>query len=94
MRTSLLAMLIAFGATTVAMPAIAAYKIRPAAERHMSQKSPHMMAHHQMHADRGIKTRNSGASGYVAHQERPGASASPPGRRGTTTGSTAGTGER
>jgi hypothetical protein len=44
----------------------------------------------QREADKGVKTRNSGESGYVADQDRPGASAHPPGRPESeqTTGST------
>jgi hypothetical protein len=34
----------------------------------------------QRDADKGAKTRNSGESGYVADQDKPGASAHPPGR--------------
>jgi hypothetical protein len=45
----------------------------------------------QMQREEGIKTRNSGESGCVADEEKPGASAHPPGRPGTTTGSTSGT---
>jgi hypothetical protein len=43
----------------------------------------------QRDADKGIKTRNSGQSGYVADQDKPGASAHPPGQPGSeqTTGS-------
>ncbi|MBH5398017.1 hypothetical protein HZZ13_09465 [Bradyrhizobium sp. CNPSo 4010] len=43
----------------------------------------------QRDADKGIKTRNSGESGYVADQDKPAASANPPGRPGSgqTTGS-------
>jgi hypothetical protein len=43
----------------------------------------------QREADKGAKTRNSGASGYVADQDKPGASAHPPGQPGSeqTTGS-------
>jgi hypothetical protein len=33
----------------------------------------------QRKADKGIKTRNSGESGYVGDQDKPGASAHPPG---------------
>jgi Spy/CpxP family protein refolding chaperone len=33
----------------------------------------------QRDADKGIKTRNSGESGYVGEQDKPGASAHPPG---------------
>ena len=48
----------------------------------------------QRDADKGVKTRNSGASGYVADQDKPGASAHPPGRPGSeqTTGSSSQTG--
>jgi hypothetical protein len=44
----------------------------------------------QRDADKGIKTRNSGESGYVTDQDKPGASAHPPGRPESeqTTGST------
>jgi hypothetical protein len=34
----------------------------------------------QRNADKGVKTRNSGESGYVADQDKPGASAHPPGQ--------------
>jgi len=48
----------------------------------------------QRDADKGAKTRNSGESGYVADQDKPGASAHPPGRPESqqTTGSTSQTG--
>ncbi|WP_377827388.1 hypothetical protein ACFKHW_20670 [Bradyrhizobium lupini] len=46
----------------------------------------------QTEADKGIKTRNSGESGYVANQDKPGAASHAPGETtstaGTTTGST------
>jgi hypothetical protein len=50
----------------------------------------------QQDSDKGIKTRNSGESGYVADQDKPGASAHPPGQPDssssqTTTGSSGGT---
>jgi Ni/Co efflux regulator RcnB len=40
----------------------------------------------QREADKGVKTRNSGESGYVADQDKPGASAHPPGQPDVTTG--------
>jgi hypothetical protein len=48
----------------------------------------------QRDADKGIKTRNSGQSGLVADQDKPGASAHPPGRPESeqTTGSGSQTG--
>ena len=42
----------------------------------------------QSEADKGAKTRNSGESGYVGDQQRPGAAATPPGRPDAPTGST------
>jgi hypothetical protein len=42
----------------------------------------------QNEADKGAKTRNSGESGYVGDQDRPGAAATPPGRPGAAAGST------
>ncbi|MHC2334415.1 hypothetical protein ACVIW0_003704 [Bradyrhizobium sp. USDA 4454] len=42
----------------------------------------------QNEADKGAKTRNSGESGYVGDQQRPGAATTPPGRPDATTGST------
>jgi Ni/Co efflux regulator RcnB len=46
----------------------------------------------QRDADKGTKTRNSGESGFVADQDKSGASAHPPGQPGTdqTTGSSSG----
>jgi hypothetical protein len=45
----------------------------------------------QREADKGVKTRNSGESGYVADQDKPGASAHPPGQPNEqTTGSSSG----
>jgi Ni/Co efflux regulator RcnB len=38
----------------------------------------------QREADKGVKTLNSGASGYVGNQDKPGASAHPPGEPLTT----------
>ncbi|MCP3398971.1 MULTISPECIES: hypothetical protein [unclassified Bradyrhizobium] len=48
----------------------------------------------QRDAAKGVKTRNSGASGYVTDQEKPAASAHPPGQPGSeqTTGSSIQTG--
>jgi hypothetical protein len=41
----------------------------------------------QRESDKGVKTRNSGESGYVADQDKPGSSAHPPGQPERTTGS-------
>ena len=41
----------------------------------------------QSEADKGVKTRNSGESGYVGDQANPGASATPPGRPGSASNS-------
>jgi hypothetical protein len=82
-RTLILTATAAFG-IAIAAPALAQH----------STPSQQMQAEKQMQeeADKGIKTRNSGESGFVGHQESPGASAHPPGRPDhgsgqTTTGS-------
>lgn len=80
MRTTIVAMLIAVG-ITCALPAVAQQQTAP---------NPKV----QEEADKGVKTRQSGESGYVGEQEKPGASAHPPGKTDTappTTGSTSGT---
>ena len=88
MRTPILAMTVAFG-TGIAVPALAQQSPSPGQQMQPSQQM-------QEDADKGVKTRNSGESGYVADQERPGASAHPPGQPDstssqTTTGSSTGT---
>jgi hypothetical protein len=67
MRTSILAMIVAFG-TTIVVPALAQQQTGPS---------------QQEEADKGIKTRNSGESGYVSEQEKPGASSHAPGQPDT-----------
>ena len=65
MRTPMIAMLVAAG-TIIALPAMA------------QQPTPNPQM--QEEADKGIKTRQSGESGYVGEQEKPGATARPPGK--------------
>jgi hypothetical protein len=80
MRTSTFAMVIALG-SVIALPALAQQQTAP---------NPQM----QDEADKGAKTRQSGESGYVGEQEKPGASTHAPGRTGDSpaaTGSTSGT---
>jgi len=72
MRTSILAIIVAFG-TTIIVPALA-----------QQQTSPSQ----QEEADKGIKTRNSGESGYVSEQEKPGASSHAPGQPDTKSNQT------
>jgi len=79
MRIPLIAMLVA-GVTIIALPALA--QQQPAPDRQMQEE-----------ADKGVKTRQSGESGYVGEQEKPGASARPPGKTDSappTTGSATG----
>jgi hypothetical protein len=82
MRTTIVAMLFASG-TIIALPAQA------------QQTTPNsQMQQMQEEADKGVKTRQSGESGFVGEQEKPGASAHPPARTDTaprTTGSATGT---
>jgi hypothetical protein len=80
MRTTIVAMLVASGAV-IALPAPAQQQTAP---------NPQM----QEEADKGAKTRQSGESGYVGEQEKPGSSAHAPGRTDTappTTGTATGT---
>jgi hypothetical protein len=72
MRTSVFAIIMAFG-TVTAIPALAQQPAAPGQQMQPGQQS-------QEDADKGIKTRNSGESGYVADQEKPGAAAHPPGQ--------------
>lgn len=84
MRTLVLATA-AFG-IAIAAPALAQQSTAPS-QQMQSEKQM------QEEADKGIKTRNSGESGFVGQQENPAASGHPPGRPDTTTtGSGTGTG--
>ena len=81
MRTTIVAVLVASG-TMIALPALA------------QQQQPVPNPQMQEEADKGVKTRQSGESGYVGEQEKPGASARPPGKTDAvppTTGSAPGT---
>jgi len=81
-------MTIAFG-IAIAVPAQAQQSTAPGQQMQSDKQM-------QEEADKGIKTRNSGESGFVGQQEKSGASAHPPGRSdpssSQTTGSGAGTG--
>ena len=98
MRTSILAIIVVAG-SAVAFPATAQQQQAAPSEQTKDQiqrdadkaiKTTEPSEQMQRDADKGIKTRNSGESGYVADQDKPGASAHPPGRPETeqTTGST------
>ena len=76
MRISILATIFAFG-TAIALPAQAQQSTGSSSQQQM-----------QDDADKGIKTRNSGESGYVGEQERPGASSHVPGQPDTKSGQT------
>ena len=89
MRTSILATTAAFGIAIAVLPAQAQQSTAPGQQMQSDKQM-------QEEADKGIKTRDSGESGFVGQQETPGASAHPPGRPDssssqTTTGSGAGT---
>jgi hypothetical protein len=87
MRTSILAVLVAFG-TAITIPATA--QRQTGAQPQIGPDQQQM----QNDADKGVKTRNSGESRYVADQEKPRASAHPPGKpdsQQTTTSSGTGT---
>ncbi|WP_439396013.1 hypothetical protein ACRQ5Q_03310 [Bradyrhizobium sp. PMVTL-01] len=97
MRTAILALIvvagsaIAFQATAQQQKAAPSEQTREEMRRDVDQglKPDEPSEQMQRDADKGIKTRNSGESGYVADQDKPGASAHPPGRPGSeqTTGS-------
>lgn len=76
MRISILATIFAFG-TVIALPAQAQQSTGSSSQQQMQDE-----------ADKGIKTRNSGESGYVGEQERPGASSHVPGQPDTKSGQT------
>ena len=88
MRTSILATTAAIG-MAIAAPAQAQQSTAPGQQQIQSDKQM------QEEADKGIKTRDFGASGFVGQQQTPAASAHPPGRPdpsgSQTTGSSAGT---
>ena len=87
MRTSILATTAAIS-MAIAAPAQAQQSTAPGQQQIQSDKQM------QEEADKSIKTRNSGESGFVGQQETPAASAHPPGRPdpsgSQTTGSSAG----
>ena len=76
MRISILVTIFAFG-TVIALPAQAQQSTGSSSQQQMQDE-----------ADKGIKTRNSGESGYVGEQERPGASSHVPGQPDTKSGQT------
>ena len=88
MRTSILATTAAIG-MAIAAPAQAQQSTAPGQQQIQSDKQM------QEEADKGIKTRDSGASGFVGQQQTPAASAHPPGSPdpsgSQTTGSSPGT---
>jgi hypothetical protein len=101
MRTSIFAMIVVAGSAIV-FPAQAQQPQAAPSEQSRDQmrvnpdkgpKSSEPSEQMQRDADKGIKTRNSGESGYVADQDKPGASAHPPGRPEQTTGSTGSIGQ-
>jgi hypothetical protein len=85
MRTSILAATAVFG-IALAAPAQAQQPTAPGQQQIQSDKQM------QEEADKGIKTRNSGESGFVGQQESPGASAHPPGRPDASGNQTTGSG--
>jgi len=76
MRISVLAAIFAFG-TAIALPAQAQQSTGSSSQQQMQDE-----------ADKGIKTRNSGESGYVGEQQSPGASSHVPGQPDTKRGQT------
>jgi hypothetical protein len=102
MRTSILAMIAVIGSATAFQATAQQQQAAPSeqtpaqmhqgADKALKTSEPNEQM--QREADKGVKTRNSGQSGYVADQDKPGASAHPPGQPGNeqTTGSSSRTG--
>jgi hypothetical protein len=79
MRTSTLAMIVIAG-SAVTFPATAQQQQAAPSELTKEQMDKGLQTSMpNQDADKGVKTRNSGESGYVGAQEKPGASAHPPG---------------
>jgi hypothetical protein len=76
MRGSIFATIFAFG-SVIAVPALAQQSTGTSSQQQMQDE-----------ADKGIKTRNSGESGYVGEQEKPGASSHVPGQPDTKSSQT------
>ena len=76
MRISILATIFAFG-TLIALPAQAQQSTGSSSQQQMQDE-----------ADKGIKTRNSGESGFVSEQEKPAASSHTPGQPDTKSSQT------
>jgi hypothetical protein len=76
MRASILATIFAFG-SVIAVPAVAQQSTGTSSQQQMQDE-----------ADKGIKTRNSGESGYVGEQEKPGAASHVPGQPDTKSNQT------
>jgi len=76
MRASILATIFAFG-SVIAVPALAQQSTGTSSQQQV-----------QDDADKGIKTRNSGESGYVGEQEKPGAASHVPGQPDTKSNQT------
>jgi hypothetical protein len=78
MRASILATIFAFS-SVIAVPALAQQSTGTSGQQQMQDE-----------ADKGIKTRNSGESGYVGEQEKPGAASHVPGQPDTKSNQTTG----
>jgi hypothetical protein len=85
MRTSILATTAAIG-MAIAAPAQAQQSTAPGQQQIQSDKQM------QEEANKGIKTRDSGESGFVGQQKNSGASAHPPGRPDPSGSQTTGSG--
>jgi len=86
MRTSILAIAV----VAIAVPAMAQQSTTTGQQQTQSEKQI------QQEADKGIKTRDSGESGFVGQQERPGSAAHAPGQPSQgnqTTGTSTGSGQ-
>jgi hypothetical protein len=92
MRTSVLALIVIAGSSIASQATAQPQQAAPSELTKQQIDKGVQTSQPNLEADKGVKTRNSGESGYVGDQAKPGASAHPPGRPDSqqTTGSETG----
>ena len=92
MRTSVLAIIVIAGSSIASQAAAQQQQAAPSELTKEQIDKGVQTSQPNLDADKGVKTRNSGESGYVGDQAKPGASPHPPGRPDSqqTTGSQTG----
>ena len=80
MRTSVLAIIVIAGSSIASQAAAQQQQAAPSELTKEQIDKGVQTSQPNLDADKGVKTRNSGESGYVGDQDKTGASAHPPGR--------------